>query len=83
MLDVPDVMGGLMLNQTKKRIGLHYYDPARRCPKCGGFANTKHERMMGYDMMRLVRRCERCDFFWRELPLDYERDRPESEEPPV
>lgn len=50
---------------------LKTFDPARRCPKCGGFARVRHERMMGYDTMRLIRRCVRCDYFWRELPLDY------------
>lgn len=71
-----------MLTETERRVGLRYFDPLRRCPKCGGSASVKHERMMGYDMMRLIRRCERCDYFWRELPIDYGRDGPKSEGAP-
>lgn len=43
------------------------YDEKASCPKCGcKLVETKYSSHHG----KLVRRCERCEHAWHELPLD-------------
>ena len=42
------------------------YDKKRKCPKCGGEADTR------YVVDLLKRMCVECGYGWTELPLDIE-----------
>jgi len=43
---------------------LEVFDPARRCPKCGG------KPRVAWVENRLHETCKRCGFAWVTLPLD-------------
>lgn len=62
---------------------MNLYSQESACPKCGFFgatstyrpANSDAARMKAYEKMveipeHIERECQRCDYVWREAPID-------------